>query len=143
MPFTVHEVSRYFSTVMPEAASLADSFLSLASPTTANSAPLPRAAGSFGSSDQMRNPNDLMRALSRFSATCEFCAGASVFSPRTLMVTEIFGSPLLRMKSMRSSRDSWLSDFCTSRTLTAACVVTYMSPSLLRCGSPSCTMLAM
>jgi hypothetical protein len=90
---------------MPEAASLSDSFLSLASPVTAKSALLPGAAGIFESSDQVRNPNDLMRSLSRFSATCEFCAVASAPSPRTPIDTEIFGSPLLRMKSMRSSRD--------------------------------------
>jgi hypothetical protein len=37
--FTVHEVRTNFSTVMPEAASLAESFLNLASPVTAKSAP--------------------------------------------------------------------------------------------------------
>ena len=83
-----------------------------------------------------------MRSLRRFSAICEVCAGASP-SPRTATATEILGSPLLRMKSTRSSRDIWFNDFCTSRTFTAAWVVTYIRPSLPSCGSPSRTMAAM
>jgi hypothetical protein len=88
--------------------------------------------GSGGpSSDHVRKPNCLMRSLSRFSATGEGCGGALDWSAsRTAMRTEIFGSPLARMKSMRSSRDIWLRDFCSARTLTTPCVCIDTSPSL-------------
>ena len=96
------------------------------------------------SSDQVRKPNDLMRSFRMFSAIAEGCDAASVLSAsRVAMRTATFGSPLLRMKSMRSSRDIWLSDFCSSRDFTTACVVTDISPSLPSTGSDSCTMVAM
>ncbi len=94
----------YLSIVMPDAASLADSFFSRASPTTAKSAPLP-AADAFASSDQMRKPNGIDAFLQQVLGDLPFCEAAFAPSPRTLMTTEIFGSPLLRMNSMRSSCD--------------------------------------
>ena len=59
------------------------------------------------------------------------------------MRTEIFGSPPARMKSMRSSRDIWLSDFCSARTLTTACVVIDTRPSLPMRGALSSTTVTM
>ena len=122
---------------MPVAASLAESFLNFASPVTAKSAPplLSFAASSF----HRRKPKDLMRSLRRFSATGERCAGAagSLSALLAVMATEMPGSPLLRMNSMRSSADIWLSDFCTSRTRTVARVVSDMRPSLPSCGGCS------
>jgi hypothetical protein len=44
---------------------------------------------------------------------------------------------------MRSSRDIWLSDFCSALTFTTAFVVSDISPSLPSCGSLSCTTLVM
>ncbi len=140
MAFTVHEVSVYLVIVSPEAWSFAESFLMRASPDTRKSAVL----SVLPSSDQVRKPNDLMRSLSRFSAIAEICAGPSARSAsRVVIRTATFGSPLLRMKLMRSSRDISFSDFCTSRVFTTACVVTYASPSLPTFGSDSWTTVEM
>ena len=59
------------------------------------------------------------------------------------MRTEIFGSPLERMNSTRSSRDIWLTDFCSARTLTTACVVIDIRPSLPSRGGLSVTTVEM
>ena len=72
--------------------------------------------------------------------------GGSAFAESPSRITirmEILGSPLLRMKSMRSSLDIWLSDFCTSRTLTTARVSDSISPSLPAAGTPSCITVLM
>src|SRR5262245_1700381 len=103
MHFTVQELSMYLLIVIPDASSLAESFLRFASPVTAKSAAVACEDDALPSSDQIRKPNELMRSLSRFSATGEFCEFPP--SARTLIDTDIFGSPLLRMKLTRSSRD--------------------------------------
>jgi hypothetical protein len=75
-----------------------------------------------------------------FSATGDGCGAASGASAsRTATWTATFGLPLARMKSMRSSRDIWLSDFWTALTLTTPCIVIDIKPSLPSCGSPSLT----
>src|ERR1700687_4100044 len=108
MHFTVQEVSAYLVTVSPEASSRAESFLILASPWVSESAPL---SAPVSPSDQVRNPNDLMRSLRIFSATGEVCGGALGWSAsRTEICTATLGLPLARISSMRSSRDIWLSD---------------------------------
>ncbi len=135
--FTVHEVSAYLVTVTPEASSRSDNRLIAASPVTAKSAP---GTASAPPSDQVRKPNERMRSLSRFSATGDCRGGASARSAsRVAIRTEILGSPPARIRSMRSARESWLTDFCTARTSTTACVVIVISPSLPSCGALSST----
>ena len=63
--------------VRPEAASFAESFLTCASPITVKSGVFALSPVAVPSSDQVRNPNDLMRSFSRFSAIGEFCGGGA------------------------------------------------------------------
>lgn len=107
-----------FSTTRPEAGSRALSRLKRTSLSTVKSAFWAALTSSF----QVRKPKPWMCCFSMFSASAERCAGApgSPSAQREATATAIFGSPLLRMKSTRSSCDIWFSDFCTCRTLTAA-----------------------
>jgi len=92
----------------------------------------------------VRNPHDVMRSFSRFSATGDGCGGAPAASAsRTVIATEIRGSPPARMSWMRCSRDIWLSDFCSAFTSTTASVVMDTRPSLPLRGSLSRTVVVM
>jgi hypothetical protein len=55
------------------------------------------------------------------------------------MRIEMRGSPLLRMNSTRSSRESWLSERCTSRMLTTARVCISTVPPLAAPAASSCS----
>ena len=135
MHLIVQPFSAYLVTTSPEAASFIDRRLIFASPSMTKSGPAFGSSLRAASSDHVRKPNDLMRSLRTFSATGDGCAGASGASAsRVTMRTPTRGSPLARMKSMRSLRDISFSDFCTAFTLTTASVVIDTRPSLPFCG---------
>ena len=141
MALSVQEVSAVLVMARPEAGSRVDSCLSWTSPRMAKSAAWASAAGGVSpSAAQTRKPNDLIRSLSTFSASCERSRPSGPPAALAMSIRiEIRGSPLLRMNSTRSSRDSWLSDFCTSRMLTTARVCISTRPPLPALGAPSCS----
>jgi len=144
MARTVQEVSTDLLMVRPDASSFIESFLILASPWIRKSGACASGPAS-PSLDQTRKPNDLMRCLSTFSASCERTGGiaCAVSALETVIDNATLGSPLLRMKLMRSSLDNWLSDFWMSLTLMTARACACISPSWPVCAASSCNTVLM
>ena len=129
------EVRTVFSTVMPEAASVAVSFLNLASPLTAKSAP------ACPSSLQVRKPKDWMRSLEDVLGNRRACRLA-------FLRLGADGDGDLRVAVVADKLDALVARHLVQRLLhqshvDAARVVTEARPSLPVCGGSSCSTAAM